>query len=319
MEEKNQKAKSRKEEIMRTIKEQAFKGIKNICTEGSGYLETMDIANQIVENIMKNKNVVSNLFEIKMFDEITYRHSLNVATYSVTIGILMGLSRTSLTELAISGLLHDIGKTKIPKEILNKPGSLTEEEYEIVKEHAMDGYEYLTKEWNLPNLAKLAILDHHERYNGTGYPNGKKGRRISLLGRIVAVADVYDAMASTRPYKEALLPGLARKQIYEESGKLFDPEVVQVFYNTITPYPVGLKVTLSNGKKGVIKANHKESPATPIIKLENGKEIDLLPSKNRQAIRIIECEQVSTWFGTEVDEVAKENAKMGDLQRKSEI
>jgi HD-GYP domain-containing protein (c-di-GMP phosphodiesterase class II) len=206
----------------------------------------------IVDDIIQNKDVMVNVIDLKVYDDYTYYHSLNVAILAVAIGLGIGLNRETLNALGISAVLHDIGKRFVPKDILEKKGSLTAEEFDVIKEHSQIGYSYIRENLNLSSVSNVAILQHHERYDGSGYPFGKKEQNITPFARILSVVDVYDALTSKRPYHEPRLPHLALEYIEQESGKLFDPHVTKVFLKKIAPYPVGTDVELSNGYRGLV-------------------------------------------------------------------
>lgn len=231
-----------------------------------------EMITNIIEEILENRNTVFNMVDLKSFDDYTYYHSVNVTVLSVTLGIGMGLGQQDLHKLGLGALLHDIGKIFIPKEILNKPGKLTNDEYEKIKEHAFLGYKYLKENFDIPITSYVSALQHHERYDGNGYPNKLKGKGISLFGRIMTVADVYDAMTSDRPYRKGLLPSEAVEHIMAGTGSMFDPEVVDVFLKKVAPYPVGTKIKLSDGRIGFVAENYIGFGLRPRVKIvqENG-------------------------------------------------
>lgn len=155
----------------------------------------------------------------------------------------------------------------IPSEILNKKGELTEEEFKIMKEHTVRGYDYLKGLYEISVPARIISLQHHERAGGQGYPEGRSGERISILSRIVAVADVYDAMTSDRVYRRAIAPNEALEYIMANSGSKFDYKVVQAFSKSVIPYPEGSIVRLSNNEIGVVTKIHEDFPLRPEIKI----------------------------------------------------
>jgi len=165
--------------------------------------EVKDMASVLVNSMLNNDEVMINLSSLKDYDNYTYTHSLSVALLCITIGIKMGMRESSLIDLACCGLLHDIGKMAVPLSILNKPGVLTEEEFSIIKQHPTIAYEHLEGTQALSSAVLRGIESHHEKYDGSGYPKGLKARYIPLYGRVLAVADVYDALTSDRPYREA--------------------------------------------------------------------------------------------------------------------
>lgn len=226
-----------------------------------------DIAEELLDNVLCNKNVLLSLVDIKSMDNYTYAHCVNVAVISLVLGISLNLSKRNLTHLCIGALIHDIGKSFIPKDILQKPGKLTQEEFEIIKNHPKYGYNFLGDLFNLSSHSKLIALQHHERFDGLGYPNKISGNDISYLSRIVSIADVYDALTSDRPYKRAMCPSDALEYLMSNAGTAFDYDMVNVFCKIIVPFPEGTIVSLSNGDIGVVEKTLPNFPLRPIIKI----------------------------------------------------
>jgi len=238
-------------------KDKIAKGIQNIQEQ----------VDQIVDEVLNSKSLMINMIDMKAFDDYTYHHSVNVAVISIVIGVALGLKRSELCNLGYGALLHDIGKVFIRKEILNKPGKLTEEEFEFIKRHPSEGYAYISNEFNMPYAALSAILFHHEKYDGTGYPNGLIGNAIPLFGRIITLADVYDALTSERPYRPALLPSEAMEYIMASMGSLFDPSLVNLFIRKVAPYPNGTIVRLSNRMLGIVIENYEDFCMRPKLRV----------------------------------------------------
>lgn len=231
----------------------------------------------IIDDLLENKDLMVNMIDLKSFDNYTYTHSVNVAILSLVVGIEMGFDRKVLTDLGLGSILHDIGKVFISKEILNKPGKLTDEEYEIIKTHSFKGYELAKNKYRIPMSSYIGILDHHEKWDGTGYPNKSEGKNISLFGRIISVADVFDALTSMRPYSFIRSPSDAMEFIIANSGIMFDTNIVDIFKRKIAPYPVGTTVTLSNGYTAIIVRNHEEFCLRPVVRLiydPDGNDVD---------------------------------------------
>lgn len=229
--------------------------------------ELRQVSSAIVDEIISSKNTMINLVDIKSADSYTYEHSVNVAVLSLILGVELGLSQKQLNELCVGALLHDIGKAFIPKEILDKPDNLTPEEFEIIKQHPSRGYEYIKEDRHLASAIKVIVLQHHERVDGTGYPRNINGDQIHTLAKIVAVADVYDAIISDRPYKKAISPNEAIELIMGSAGRHFDFEIAQTFVRKIIPYPVGTLVKLSNGEVGVVDDVRPNFPLRPVVKI----------------------------------------------------
>lgn len=225
----------------------------------------------MIDELIQNKNVMINMVDIKSFDEYTYHHSVNVCVLSIIIGISLDLTHEELSRLGMAALLHDIGKVFINQELLNKVGKLTEQEFEIMKEHPLRGYQYIKGKFDFPFQTNLGVLQHHEKYDGTGYPQGKIGDEISLFGRIIAVTDVYDALVSNRYYKMALLPSEAMEYIMGGAGTHFDFELVNIFIRKVAAYPLGTCVKLSTGEKGIVVQNYPDASTRPKIRLLDDK------------------------------------------------
>ena len=225
------------------------------------------IAEQIVDEILLRKDSVLNLIDIKTYDTYTYFHSVNVAVLSVLIGVGMDITRKNLVELAYSSLMHDIGKIFISNDIINKPGKLTDDEYAILKNHSQDGYDHIRKTFKIPERVARGVVDHHEKVDGTGYPSGKKSGEISLFGRIVSVADVYDALVSDRPYRNGIFPVEALEYIHGGVGVSFDYDVVLTFSKYVAPFPIGTCIMLSDGSSGIVEKNIDHLPLRPLIRV----------------------------------------------------
>lgn len=194
----------------------------------------------------------------------TYQHSINVAMVSAVIGKWLKLPSADLDVLMLCGLLHDIGKLTIPSEILLKPGKLTSEEYDAVKSHAMHGYNYLRPK-NIDSRIKLAAMTHHERCDGSGYPMGLIGSQLDDFSKIVAIADVYDAMTSARVYRGPMCP-FEVLHIFESEGlSKFDTRILMTFMEHITKSYLGNTVQLNNGKRGTIILMNPTSISKPVI------------------------------------------------------
>ncbi|UMZ74867.1 HD-GYP domain-containing protein [Natranaerofaba carboxydovora] len=230
----------------------------------------------LIEEIIKNKDLMVNMVDLKMYNNYTFQHSVNVAIISVIVGISMELDQMQLYKLGLGALLHDIGKTAVPNSILEKEGDLTEEEYEKVKQHSRKGYEILRENNELSSTSTTVALHHHERCNGEGYPEGKTHDGIHLFSRITAVADVFDALISDRPYRKSYSPSEAMEYILGGAGSLFDRQVVGHFFRKVATYPVGTKVKLSDGRIAFVIKNFEKFSLRPKIRVieENGEEVE---------------------------------------------
>jgi HD-GYP domain len=271
--------------IDENVKNEAIKGIKKIFMSPGKDTKNFEnrvkeinaIVTDIIEGILKNKDLMLNMIDLKVFDDYTFYHSTNVAILSLLIGVTLNLPKHTLYELCLSAFLHDIGKVFIPKEVLNKEGKLTDKEYDVMKGHTELGSKYVMKAFSIPERVCDGIIDHHEKFDGTGYPNKKKGHKISLFGRIIAVADVYDALTSDRVYRKGLPPSEAMEFIMGGAGLQFDPEIVQIFVKKVAPYPLGTCVELSNGMIGIVIANYEDCCLRPSVKVFQHNGVDVTP------------------------------------------
>jgi HD-GYP domain-containing protein (c-di-GMP phosphodiesterase class II) len=192
-----------------------------------------NIIDDILDSINNSDTALASLSSLKTYDKYTFSHSINVFLLSTMIGRILGLSRDRLLDLGMSSILHDIGKTTIPKGILNKKAKLSEREFAIIQTHASRGYFFAKENIPISDVSFLGILHHHEKYDGTGYPLGIRGEHIDIFGRIISIADVYDAMTSDRPYRKAQTHAEALEFIRCNSGNSFDPRLVDIFTNFI--------------------------------------------------------------------------------------
>jgi len=234
------------------------------------------LVENITSQIFYDKNVMLNIVDLKVFDDYTFFHSVNVGILSMAVGATIGLKKSDLFNLGMGAILHDIGKMFIPIQILNKPGKLTTEEFEIIKTHSLKGYGYLLQKFDLPDISTRAVLEHHERFDGTGYPYNKKGVEISQCGSIIAISDVYDALTSDRPYRSALSPSEGMEYIIAGCDTLFNSNDVHCFIRKVAPYPVGSLVKLSNGKIGLVIKNYYDCGLRPKVRViyQEGEKID---------------------------------------------
>lgn len=187
-----------------------------------------EMANDMVEGILMRDEVLNELLTIKRHDYQNYVHSVNVAVLSLSLGKTLGLNRETLQYLGIGAFLHDIGKRAVPKEILGKIGLLTEAEYKLYKRHVIEGVKMLESTWKIPAPSIAAVSQHHERINGTGYPNGISNKQIEIFGRIMSIADCFDNLTSPRPNKAAMMPFDAVKVLVDEKSH-FDQEILMTF------------------------------------------------------------------------------------------
>ncbi|MCL6611374.1 MAG: HD-GYP domain-containing protein [Peptococcaceae bacterium] len=252
---------------------------------------------EIVDQLLMNRNTMVNLVDIRSHDQYTFNHSVNVCVLSVLTGIAMGYSRDRLGLLAMGSLLHDVGKIRIPPEILNKPGKLSAEEYELVKMHCQFGFEIIKSSEVTDIVAASISLQHHERYDGQGYPHRLKEKKIHEFSRIVGVVDTYDAVTSDRVYRKAFPPHEAYELISGAGGHLFDYEITRAFLSYIPAYPVGTIVILNTNEVGAVVENVRGYSKFPRVRIlfdpygkyvENGKEIWLAEKTEYYVVRTVE-------------------------------
>jgi HD-GYP domain-containing protein (c-di-GMP phosphodiesterase class II) len=252
-------------------KEVYFKsiGIVKEVVEGINQQKALNIrkAKRLMQNavnaIMQDDSTLLGLANIKNYDEYTFNHSVNVAIYAITLGQRIGIPKKHLSHLGMAGLFHDMGKTKIPREILNKTGKLSPEEWAIMRFHPVIGTELIMrmKEWGELSTRMIeGAFEHHLRYDLTGYPKLSRKRKISLFGRIITIADFYDALVRPRVYNR--FPYVSEKILgimLERSGKDFDPAIVKVFINMIGIFPLGTLVLLNTNEMGIVTQIQEES------------------------------------------------------------
>ncbi len=238
------------------------------------------MAKKLVIEILSKEDIIINLIDLKSYDDYTYRHCLCVTILSITMGITLNLNEHMLTELAMCALLHDLGKMMIPTEITNKPDLLTPEEYDVMKLHPVIAANQLKKLHIVSDAVIRGIECHHEKFDGTGYPHGLKGNEIPLYSKILAVADVYDALTSTRSYRRACFPNEAIEYVMGCVDTHFDYEILKAFLKNIAAYPIGTFVNLSDGNLAIVVKNLQINPLRPVIRIiypdgTTSKNIDL--------------------------------------------
>lgn len=221
----------------------------------------------LIQELLANENILYQTTDIRSHDDYTFAHSINVCVLSTMVGHALGYQQEQLRSLALGALLHDIGKTPIPLRILNKPGPLTPEEMALVKTHARVGFDILRTMPDFTFVPLQIALQHHERFDGNGYPQGLKGEEIYEYARIVAIADVYDALTSDRPYKRAYTPDVAHRIMTRESPGHFDPLFLKLFFDHVALYPVGTIVKLTFGYYAVVTEVHSNATERPILRL----------------------------------------------------
>ena len=234
------------------------------------------IAKEMVAEILDKGPISIDMTDLRECDDYTYAHSVNVALYCSIIGLSIGLDEKALEELALAGLLHDLGKMSVPNEILNKEGRLTQEEYQIMKSHAKISYDIIKERWDVTPNVKVAVLFHHENVDGSGYPNGIMGEEMTLYTKIIHVADVFDALLSKRPYKQPYSAYEVSEYMMGACGIMFDTEIVQALLKHVPLYPKGTEMIMSDGRHCIIVENKDLHNLRPIVRLMDGTTINLM-------------------------------------------
>ncbi|MBO4334784.1 MAG: HD-GYP domain-containing protein [Desulfovibrio sp.] len=265
------------------------------------FLSAKPLMDNIISSLNRNADALTSLAKIKTHDEYTFAHCVNVSIFSVAFGRYLGLREENLHNLGLAGLFHDIGKMRVPFNILNAPRQLKPEEFAIMQKHAKFGEEMLSHIPNIPHNILAGVCDHHERFNGTGYPAKKKGSEISPFGCIISVCDVYDALSSKRVYKEALPPSKALSIMYGMRGESWKTGLVELFIKMLGIYPVGTPIGLTSGFKGVVTKSNPSAPLYPTVllykdckgqKIVPPSSVDLAQQHEMQIIKALSTDTV---------------------------
>src|SRR4051795_10807126 len=264
----------------------AFDTCKESLSNGNGVPEAVvndlqKVAEMIARDIEENGDMALALDDLASADGYTLQHSIDVAAVGMLVGQKLFRERgwvdhtgkrtyerrdRRLARLGLGLLLHDIGKLVIPQDILNKPSQLDEAEWELMRQHPRAGVEMLRSDLISP-LVKVVVRSHHERWDGGGYPDGLAGEDIHQLARVAAAADVFDAVTSERVYASARPPDVGVQIVLDGAGRAFDPDVVDVFRRVVAPYPPGVEVVLSDGRRGVVVAAPAENMQRPLVRV----------------------------------------------------
>lgn len=224
------------------------------------------IVREISASVADNAAAIISLARIRDSDSFTYAHSIAVCALMANLSRRMGLDEASQHELGVAGLLHDVGKMLIPATILNKPGRLSVGEMAVMRSHVTRGHELLKKGGNLPQVALDVCLSHHEKMDGTGYPANLSGAQIGLAARMGAVCDVYDAVTSNRPYKEAWSPAECLASMFSWQGH-FDEDILALFIRSVGIYPVGSLVRLATNHLAIVVEQNEDDLTRPVIRI----------------------------------------------------
>ena len=225
------------------------------------------VAEEMVDTMFTHGDAMLCLARIRAKDAYLMEHSMNVAILLANFGRYLGLDRSVLKELTLGGLLHDVGKIMTPDEVLNKPGKLTDEEFGVMRQHVVHSYDILSNTAGItPTMLEVAA-NHHERLDGTGYPQRLKGDQLSLYTRMSGIVDVYDAVTADRVYKQGMQPTQAFRVLLKGINQHFDAELVTKFIKCMGVYPVGTLVQLSNQRLAVVMQRNEQQPLKPVVKV----------------------------------------------------
>lgn len=231
----------------------------------AAYLEP--VVSKMLASVTRNPDALVPLARLKREDAYASEHAVSTAALIIAFGRQQGLPEPEIEKLALGTMVKDIGQSAIDARLIAKPGMLSRAEYSIVQSHVEEGLAVLDGRSRLSETSVAVVLEHHERYNGCGYPYRMAGDEISTAGRMAAIVDTYDAMTSARPYRAALSPSHALRQLYDEGGAQYDPALVSAFVKTVGIYPVGTLVLLESGHLGVVEQLNPENMLTPLVRI----------------------------------------------------
>jgi putative nucleotidyltransferase with HDIG domain len=267
------------------------------------------LVQEIAESVTRNPGALINVARLKTVDDYTYMHSVAVCALMTNLGRQLGLEESLLRAAGIGGLLHDLGKALMPLEVLNKPGKLTDAEFAIMKTHPTRGFEMLKEGGTSIEPVLDIALHHHEKVDGSGYPDGLSGDDITLLAKMGAICDVYDAITSTRPYKSGWDPAVSLQRMASWQGH-FDNDIFKAFVKSVGIYPLGSLVRLESGRLGIVMESNPEAILTPQVKVFYSvklrqmippKLLDLANSRNQD--RITAVEDSAKWGFNNLDQL----------------
>ena len=222
---------------------------------------------RIVDSIFTSADALLPLARLKQHDSYTFQHSVSVCALMTAFARTLEVPREKIREIAIGALLHDVGKARVPDEILNKPGKLTDAEFDRMKSHVVQSKIILQATPGISPIALDVAAQHHERFDGSGYPNKLAGQGISLYGRMGAIVDVYDAITSDRVYHKGMAPTEALRKLLDWSANHFEPRLVKAFIRSVGIYPTGALVRLESKRLAVVQAQHADNPMQPTVKV----------------------------------------------------
>lgn len=263
------------------------------------------IIGKMMESVIRNPDALVPLARLKRQEAYASEHAVATAALIIAFGRQQGMPEPEIEKLALGTMVKDIGQSALDSRLITKPGMLSKAEYSIVQGHVEEGLAVLEATSRLAETSVAVVLEHHERYNGCGYPYRMAGDEISVAGRMAAIVDTYDAMTSARPYRAAMAPSHALRQLYDEGGTQYDPTLVAAFIKTVGIYPVGTLVLLESGHLAVVEQLHPDNMLTPIVRviyhtgrrqyLTEPAEVDLARKIGNHYGLIVRAENYETW------------------------
>ncbi|WP_425060729.1 hypothetical protein SCACP_14720 [Sporomusa carbonis] len=248
-----------------------------------------ELANNSIEPLVNSNGVINHMHMVRRQDDYTFHHSVNVAVICGVLGKWLGYTGKNLKDLIFAGLLHDVGKTQIPVEILNKPGKLSHEEMDIMRLHTIRGYHLVRSTPGIPVGVIYGVLQHHERFDGSGYPFSVRGDKIHEYAKIIAIADIYDAMTSDRVYHRKVSPFAVVEMLVEEMFNKLDPAICTFFLNNVRDYFVGNIVELNDGRQAEVIYLGQFMASRPVVLTQDGEYIDLERNKSLSIAKVIQA------------------------------
>lgn len=262
--------------VLEETRREAVKNVKHILNNvyarliNKGGLNIKDIKatiTEIIDQLLNNKNLIYDLIDIRAVGDYLFGHSVNVCILALMTAMSLKFNRAQLEQLSVGAIFHDIGKALLPPHILNKPGKLDEAEFEEIKKHPEYSLSILRGNSNIDSVSRMIAYQHHEKFNGDGYPLGKAGKEILDMSQIVGMVDIYDAVTSDRCYSKAMPPSEAYEMISGCGDHYFKFEIVKAFLSQIAAYPSGSLVRLSTGEVAIVVKNFKNLPLAPRVRV----------------------------------------------------
>lgn len=265
-----------------TIKD-SFQSLNGLNTASASYVldqkskEIVSIVDELLMAVTGSNEILTVLADAYLFDEYLYQHSFQVTLYSIAIAKELGHSAEDLRLIGIGALLHDIGKVRVPKGIITKPGRLTHDEFEAMKMHTRYGFDVLRNLHSISLLVAHCAFQHHERIDGSGYPRGLVDFEIHPFAKIIGVADVFDAVTTNRVYREKMLPSQGLAIVEAGAGTIYDSRIVNALKKAVVHYPNGAILKLSDGRRGIVSKQDAVNPIVPWIRIFEEND-ELLPA-----------------------------------------